>query len=386
MSGKSTTGAKPLRTGRRRLLALPVLALLVVAVAATTAFARGGAVSWPTEAQETATSGVFTNLPFCGTKQITLGVHDGFGINAWSQESYAAVRSEAAKCPNVKQIVVVGGGSLEKSISDVNSMVAQGANAIVLIPDFGQAQLASIQQATAAGVKVVPWGADPGGTPGKDYVSYVDWSSPVAGTMWANWMVKLLDGKGNIVFLGGPAGNPVTSGQLKSIVKVFAKHPGMKLLTGKKTWPVTNWDPATAQKQMSALLAKYKKIDGIISDYGTDALAATRAMQAANRKLVPIGTLDANGLSCLYKKVHKSNPQFQLATISSRNWLGRVAARKAIAAAQGLTNKEPSTYELPFFENSVSGQDPVCVPSAAPDFYSSNKLTQSTISKYGKPS
>src|SRR5205085_1562209 len=83
----------------------------------------------------------------------------------------------------------------------------------------------------------------------------------VAGTMWANWMVKLLDGKGNIVFLGGPAGNPVTSGRLKSIVKVFAKHPGMKLLTGKKTWPVTNWDPATAQKQMSALLAKYKKID-----------------------------------------------------------------------------------------------------------------------------
>ena len=187
-------------------------------------------------------------------------------------------------------------------------MVAQGANAIVIIPDFGQAQLASIQAATAAGVKVVPWGADPGGTPGKDYVTYVDWSSPIAGTMWANWMVKLLDGKGNIVFLGGPAGNPVTSGQLKSIVKVFAKHPGMKLLTGKKTWPVTNWDPATAQKQMSALLAKYKKIDGIISDYGTDALAATRAMQAANRKLVPIATLDANGLSCLYKKVSKSNP------------------------------------------------------------------------------
>ena len=65
MSGKSNTGAKSLRTRRRRLLALPVLALLVVAIAATTAFARGGAVTWPTEAQETATSGVFTNLPFC---------------------------------------------------------------------------------------------------------------------------------------------------------------------------------------------------------------------------------------------------------------------------------------------------------------------------------
>jgi ribose transport system substrate-binding protein len=160
----------------------------------------------------------------------------------------------------------------------------------------------------------------------------------------------------------------------------------MKLLTGKTSWPVTNWDPATAQKQMSALLAKYSHIDGIISDYGTDALAATRAFQAANRKLVPIASLDANGLSCLYNKVHKSNPSFQLATISSRNWLGRVAARKAIAAAEGLPNKEPSTYDLPFYENSVSGQAPVCVKSASPDFYSSNKIAQGTITKFGKPS
>ncbi|HEY3614503.1 MAG TPA: substrate-binding domain-containing protein [Gaiellales bacterium] len=385
MSGKSNRGAKLLPTRRRRALAFSALALLVVAVAATSSWARG-AVTWPTEAQETATSGTFNNLPFCGTKQITLGIHDGYGINAWSQESYAAVRSEAAKCSNVKQIVVLGGGDLQKSISDVNSMVAQGAKAIVMIPDFGQAQLASIQAATAAGVKVVPWGADPGGTPGKDYVSYVDWSSPIAGTMWANWMVKLLDGKGKVVFLGGPAGNPVTTGQLKSIVKVFAKHPGMKLLTGTKSWPVTNWDPATAQKQMAALLAKYPKIDGLISDYSTDALAATRAFQAANRKLVPIASLDANGLSCLYQKVHKSNPAFQIATISSRNWLGRVAARKAIAAAEGLPNKEPSSYALPFYEDSTSGQEPVCVKSAAPDFYASNKITQANVTKYGKPS
>ena len=101
---------------------------------------------------------------------------------------------------------------------------------------------------------------------------------------------------------------------------------------------------------------------------------------------VPIASLDANGLSCLYNKVHKSNPSFQLATISSRNWLGRVAARKAIAAAEGLPNKEPSTYDLPFYENSVSGQAPVCVKSASPDFYSSNKIAQGTITKFGKPS
>src|SRR3954454_13541723 len=266
---------KSARRGALSVLALIVAAIVVSACGSSSSSSLSGSSSTSaanttagsqvtnlTAAQEIANAGKVNGASFCGSKPITLGVQDGFGVNAWSQESLAAVRSEAAKCPNVKQIVAIGGGDLQKSISDINSMVAQGANAIVLIPDFGQAQLASIKAATAAGAKVVPWGADPGGTPGKDYVSYVDWSSPVAGTMWANWMVKLLDGKGNIVFLGGPAGNPVTSGQLKSIVKVFAKHPGMKLLTGKSSWPVTNWDPATAQKQMSALLAKYPKIDG----------------------------------------------------------------------------------------------------------------------------
>lgn len=339
-----------------------------------------------TSAQEIRSVGITASKAFCGTKQITLGIHDGYGMNAWSQASYAAVRSEAAKCPNVKTIVELGQGDLQGSISQVNSMVSQGINALVIIPDFGKAQLPSLQAATAAGVSVVPWGADPSGVNGTDFVNYVDWSSPNAGTLWANWMVNALKGKGNIVMIGGPAGNPVTTGQLKSIVKVFAAHKGMKLLTGNTDWPVTNWDPATAQKIMGSLLAKFPKIDGIISDYGTDALAALRTMQAAGRPLVPTATLDANGLGCLWKAASTvSGNKFQLATISSRNWLGRIAARKAISAAEGIPNNEPSIISLPISENSLRANKPVCSAGQADDFYNSNKITPAVLAKYGKP-
>ena len=59
-------------------------------------------------------AGKTNDKSFCGTKPIMLGIHDGFGINGWSKSSMAAVRSEAAKCPNVKQIVRIGqGGSAE---------------------------------------------------------------------------------------------------------------------------------------------------------------------------------------------------------------------------------------------------------------------------------
>ncbi|MFL5961508.1 MAG: substrate-binding domain-containing protein [Gaiellaceae bacterium] len=365
----------------RRKLPLKALVLVVLASAAVTATAAATKTfTWPTASQEIAKSGISTDISFCGTKQITLGVLDGFGINAWSQESYAAVRSEAAKCKNVKQIVFAGGGDLQKMISDVSSAVAQGANAIVINPDFGQAELAAIKQATGAGVKVVAVYSDPGGNPGVDYVSVVKWNNSHAGTIWAKWMVKALKGRGNVVFTGGPAGSAVGVGQLAAIVKVFARYPGMHLLTGTKTWPVTNWDPATAQKVTAALLAKYPKIDGIISNYGTDALASARAFQNAGRKLVPVTTLDANNLSCLYKKAGVA-----MSTRSSGNWLGRVAARKAIAAAEGLPNKEPNDYNLPFFEDTLAGKPLQCNPKAPDDFYPSNKITLAEIATYGKP-
>jgi ribose transport system substrate-binding protein len=368
------------RPGARRAFtfALVVTAIVGIVGVGTSAAMR---LAWPTPAQEINSAGIVSGVSFCGTKSITLAVLDGYGTNAWSAASYAAVRSEAAKCSNVKVITAAGGGDLQKSISDITSSVAQGANAITVIPDFGSAELPAIQQATGQGVKVVPWGADPGGTNGKDFVGYVDWNAGNSGTIWAQWMVKALHGKGNVIYTGGPAGNPVGAAQLAGIVAVFKSHPGMKLLTGNKSWPVTNWDPATAQKVTAALLAKYPKIDGIISNYGTDALASARAFQAAGRKLVPITTLDANGLSCLYKK-----NGIALSTISNRNWLGRIAARKAIAAAEGLPNGEPNIYKLTFFEDTLATGKPLqCNPKLSADWYGSDKLTSAQIAKYGKP-
>ena len=66
-------------------------------------------------------------------------------------------------------------------------------------------------------------------------------------------MVKALNGKGKIVMLGGPAGNPVTAAQLKSVVEVLKQNTGIELLTGNSDWAVTNWDPSQAQQVMGAL-------------------------------------------------------------------------------------------------------------------------------------
>jgi len=385
---------QPVRTRGARPIALTLAAAtavggLLTAGASASSAARTRSTPRATvgasAAYEIAHAGQLSTHAFCGKKKITLGIQDGLGTNAWSQASMAAVRSEAAKCSNVTQDVQIGEGSLQTSISQINSMVSKGDQAIVVIPDFGSAELPAITAATKAGAKVVPWAANPGGKDGVNYVSYVDYLPKSAGALSAKWLVQVLHGKGNIIELGGPAGNPVSAGTLAGVVSVFKSHPGMKLLTGTSAWAVTNWDPATAQQVTASLLAKYPKIDGIIADYGTDELSALQAFKAAGRSFPAVVGADANGLGCIWVQQHAKQPKFKLATVSTRNWMGRIAARKAIAAAEGIKDTEPSLYSLTFYENTVAGKMPHCDPKQPTDRYLSDDLTPATIAKFGKP-
>jgi ribose transport system substrate-binding protein len=365
---------------------LPAMAVAALVAAPVAAQSPGIPSTIPTTVEEEiASAGRTTDTSFCGDQPILLGVHDGFGVNAWSVASFAAVRSEAAKCPNVEVIAAGANGDLQKAISDVNSWVAQGMNALVIIPDAGApgAQLQSLQDATKQGVTVIPWGSDPAGVAGTDYAAYVDWDTTDSGRVWAQWMADTLGGTGKIVYLGGPAGVAVGLQQLDGINEVLANYPDIELLTGTTDYAVTNWDPATSQQAMTALLNQHPQIDGVISNYGTDADAAVRAFQAAGRELVPIATLEANALACGFAEAKAANPRYELATISSRNWLGRIAARKAIAGAQGIANDEPTLFQLPLFEDTVNGLAPQCDESLAPDQYLSNQLTAEDLATYG---
>ena len=359
-------------------------ALGVAAVASSLALAAcgsssSGTSSGGTTATGTGASAASAATPWCGKKPITLGIQDGGGLNGWSKASLQQVLLEAKKCPAVKKTIVVNAGfDLQKAISGLNSLVARGANAIVIIPDAGgPAELAGIRAATARGVKVVPWGSDPGGTAGRDYVTYVDWDPQAAGRTWATWLAKSMHGKGNVIYLGGPAGNAVDKGELTGVAAAFKAYPNIKLLGATPaSWPVTNWDPAQSQKVMSGLLTRYKKIDGILMGDGQSSAAVIKVLKSAGRPVPPVATLEANQIACSWKQLQGTGDAFQLATISGRNWMGRLAARKAIAAASGLPETEKSIISLPLFEDSAAGGagTPHCDSARPPDAYLSNDL------------
>ncbi|MEO8261749.1 MAG: substrate-binding domain-containing protein [Pseudolysinimonas sp.] len=318
---------------------------------------------------------------------ITLGVVDGGGTNSWSKTVLAEIESEAAKCAAIGKVDYVAGSfDLETTTSGITSLAAKGTNIILVIPDAGpgEAHLPAIRQATQAGSIVVNFASDPQGAAGTDYLDYTDQSPKFVGTTKAQWLVDQLgDEGGNVVFFGGPAGALVSTQEYAGAVEVFADNPQINLLSPEPI--ATNWDPAQAQQAMAGLLSGGDKIDAVIADYGASASGVIRAYEAAGITLPLIATTDDNSLSCGFADLKASNSGYELATVSSRTWNGRVALRKALAAFTGGSDQEPSIYNLALFEDSTGSTegtvtpDEACLPDAPADATPSTLLTADEI-------
>ncbi|WP_269501296.1 substrate-binding domain-containing protein [Burkholderia sp. IMCC1007] len=304
--------------------------------------------------------------PLCGTKPMVVGVSDGYGGNTWRKTGLAEVKDELSHCKNVKRIIYSNAnGDPQKANSDINSMVAQGVNVLVMLPDFGAVQLPAMRAAMKAGVAVVPYSAQIAGTPGRDYVVNVVGDSKQIGVLWADWLGTTVK-KGNVVFMGGSPGAAPSRNFMDGLRDGLKKYPELKLLNDQ--FVVTNWNPVDAQKATAGLIAQYPHIDAVVTDFGVTALAAVKAFEQAHLTVPAVATIASdNELNCHYLSMKKSGTPFPYYTLDGTTTYVRFAVRQGVASYQGASDKE-SPVILPFaYADSSKGLDPKCDPNAPPD-------------------
>jgi ribose transport system substrate-binding protein len=279
---------------------------------------------------------------FCGTKQISVALADGFAANGWRQMTTAAAINEASRCPNVTSWTHTDGqGNTQKSISDLQGLAATGVNAIVVFPDAGPAMLPAIRDAFKQGSAVVPYRVKVGGKEGEDYSAFVGTNFYDHGVIWAKWIAEALGGKGNIAYLGGPPGNSESVEKSQGMHDAFKAYPNIKWI-GQDPFEVTNWDPSLMAKVITGLIAKYPQIDGLFGDLSVPILTSG-AFPRAGRPLPLVAGEDANGFGCEWNKLHAADPKstFQFMTTSAEQWNVRLAIQWAIASAAGGKVDQP---------------------------------------------
>jgi ribose transport system substrate-binding protein len=276
-----------------------------------------------------------------GTKgKLTVAYVEGFGENTYRQMSKMEFILQALTYPQIGKIIYRSAHSdLNQAIADFKSMIAQHVSAIVTYPDFGDAMLPVFQQATKAGIPVstYAWGYVTG--PGKNYTTVVGENTCKLGKAFAQVMNTKV-GSGNIAFLGGFPGNPLSLGwqkceqaALSSNIKVVSNQP-------------TNWDPSKVQGIVAGILAQNPDLKGLSYE---DALFMSQggyaAYQAANIPYQGVFTYrtDEAGMGCLWDKL--KDPKLQVYYYSAGNAQIRIALTADMMKLAGA--KIPPTIVFP---------------------------------------
>jgi ribose transport system substrate-binding protein len=304
---------------------------------------------------------------FCGTKPAKVAYVVGFGDNSWRKIALAEVEDEAKKCKNVTLKYFDANNDQNQYISMINSASAQGYDAIITYNDFGKAALPALRQAFTSGVTVVPFEADPGGVAGKDYTGFVELDLAFETKSWGEFLGRALPDGGELIYLGGTPGNPLSANYWTKFQPVLAQNSKLKM---QGSGPIaTNWDPAESQKVVSGTFAKYPKTAGLIADYlGGTGPGIVRSYQNAGKKLLPVaGGSSTNELVCMWHDLKAENPDFQIFSADGDVSIGRVALRQAVAAFEGVQNSESWVFQRAVGIDTTKSVVPKCDKELPPD-------------------
>lgn len=262
--------------------------------------------------------------------RLTVAYIEQFGENVYRQMSKMEFILQALTYPQVGRIIYKSAHSdLNQGIADFKAAIAQKVSLIVSYPDFGDAMLPVMKEATDAGIPVATyaWGFVTG--PGKNYLTVVGEDICNLGKAYAQVMNAQVK-SGEIAFLGGFPGNPLSLGwqrceqpRLNPNIKVVANEP-------------TNWDPSKVQSVVAGILAAHPNIKGWSYEYGLGmAQGAFAAYRAAGKPFNAVLTLrtDDVGMGCAFNRLN--NPNLKMYYYTSGNSQIRVAFTAAMMKLRG---------------------------------------------------
>ncbi len=221
-------------------------------------------------------------------KKLKIALSNSYIGNKWRIEMEnvfkAALQMEPFKS-EVEGSWFNSGNDVSKQSQQVTNLIAERVDAIVINAASPTGLNGILNQAAARGVLVVSFD-NIVTTP---RALKVDTDQVKFGETLAEWLVKALGGKGNVIMVTGVAGTSVDQDRNKGADSVWARNPGIKVVsrfTGM-------WDSSTAERNTSAVLPSLPAIDGIWCQGGTDGVL--KAFIAANRKLPPTAGEAENG-------------------------------------------------------------------------------------------
>lgn len=262
--------------------------------------------------------------------------------NAWQEEA-ANLGTAVAKMAPYSDCVEVRkeltDPDPQAQISQIQSMVAQGADAIVTYALSPTAINAAYKDACGQGVTVVAYDATVT-EPCVYNVSYLTSipegsDHPFMGYNAMEGLIKLIGGSGDVTYSHGIVGTSTDNIHYNSAKAAMAQHSGVKLVTEYNGL----WDSAQTQKETAKMLGSFPNVTGLWCGYGES--GCVKALQAAGKKLPVSGETS----QYFRQQLLKGWPGISIGSPPAQGGIGmKVALAVLLQGANGI----PKDIEVPY--------------------------------------
>ena len=306
------------------------------------------------------------------TPPYVIGLSNFSVANSWRVQMIAEAKWEAQRQGNlIKQFIVTNAnGSISKQIADINDLITRGCDAIIVTALSPTALVPVIEKAVKQGIVVVDF----------DNLVYTNTitahvivDEEAFGRVGAEFLVKVLHGKGNIVVFNGMKGTAISEERWAGAKKVFDQYPGIKILQ----IVYGDWDYAKGKALAEDLLAAYPKIDGVWSQGGAMTQGCIEAFVENGRPLVPMTGEDNNGFLKLWAKYKDQG--FQAISASMPTYCSATALDVALEALQGFPYYKYTVIPIP----TITGDEinKYVKPNLPDSYWCNSRLPEEVVQK-----
>jgi ABC-type sugar transport system substrate-binding protein len=174
----------------------------------------------------------------------------------------------------VEVIYIDAQNDSSKQVAAVESFISQKVNGMLISPMTQDSIVPVIEEAVKAGIPIVT--VDRKANTDKVLV-HVGADNVEGGRAAARYIVKMLNGKGNIIELEGTPGASPAIDRKKGFDEVIAQNPGLKILVSQ----TAQFDRAKGHDVMENLMQAYPNYDAVFGANDEMIIGAIEAMSSA---------------------------------------------------------------------------------------------------------
>jgi D-xylose transport system substrate-binding protein len=312
------------------------IAAFAAAVSIAVAACGGAATTAPATVAPT-TAGATAGTPTAAAGGCVVGV----SWNNFQQPRWAAHDE-----PNLKKTVEAGGGSYiskdanlvaEQQLTDVDTLISQGAKVLVILAQDGKAILPALKKAKDAGIPVIAYDRLIEDTS----VLYITFDNVLVGKAEADAIIKKVP-TGNYVLIKGDPGDAnastfLPSGWDQAGLKDKITSGAIKIVGPADGTYTDAWKTEKAQSNMEAIIdaavSSNTKIDAILAENDSTALGVVGALTAKSYGFPPLSGQDGDPANLNNVALGKQ----YVDVFKNANELGKAAGAAALALC-----KDPS--------------------------------------------